>query len=216
MIGERVLVEIPELHLPKQVLQPGAYLYRGGEEINQLFVVLDGRVVISQGPNDDSKVIDLVTGPTFVGSEVITRSPRYETSARAYDSTCTIQRIAKTKLEELLQHSSQLGRSLLLSETLRAQRFSRRSVAQHYGSVASVAQVLMDLTEVNPTPNRISHINQEFIGSMAGVTRETTNHYLSRFANTGIVKKTGPPKAILILDSARLTEIAKGKSYSPY
>ncbi|MCG8609959.1 MAG: Crp/Fnr family transcriptional regulator [Pseudomonadales bacterium] len=194
--------------LGKQIkLQSGERLFSRGDQPCGLYAVLSGNIRITgTGINGKEAILTLVEAPQWFGEIAL-----FDNQARTHDamaeSSCLLWNIPQNKLTDLLYQHPEYWQDFgkLLTHKLRLAFQLIEDVAL-LPALPRLARRLLIMGEESGPGNMCLSIPQEVLGSMLGISRQTTNQILKELEQKGIIRLAR--SQIEILDPARLQQIA--------
>lgn len=207
-VSEQECEEIYAL-MQDKILAKGKALFESGDESNEFFVILKGKIKLVSSTSDGRENLVAVIGSKEFLGEVALFDPRPVTvSAIALTSIryCTIK---YRDLRKVLDKYPRVAQNMLriLANRLRKTDESLSDFV-FYDVPGRVAKSLLHLAESfgEPMPDKgifVPHdLTQEELSQLIGASRETVNRALAEFASRGWVKLG--IKSVTILDEEKL------------
>lgn len=187
-------------------LPRGKYLYRRGERCPGLYLVISGRIMLSVGTADASKVVEL-TGPgECIGlASAVLGIPEIQTAEMLADSTVLL--IPREILLGCVAANAALGLQLAtaLSRQVYASTADIEAFALHSGR-QRVVDYLLQIAAANGGRQRPLTLpaKKSIIASRLSLTPEYFSRMLHDLIEAGAITVNG--RQITILDPARLRE----------
>ena len=194
-------------------LSRGQVLFKEGDEGNQLFVVVDGKLKLGTTSNDGRENLLSILGPGDMFGELslFDPGPRTATATAVVDSK--LLTLANDQVIGWVKEHPQVSLQLLgrLAQRLRKANdvLSDLVFADVPGRVAKAIIELGERFGTNKDDGlHVNHeLTQEELAQLVGASRETVNKALADFASRGWVKLE--PRAVIVLDYERLVKRGK-------
>jgi CRP-like cAMP-binding protein len=169
----------------------GQSIFSQGDPANAVFYIQSGTVkmtVVSMSGKE--AVIAYLPAYSFLGEASLTGEPQRSSSAYALES-CTIIRIEKKVMQDLLHREPEFGKQFLAYLLSRNYRLQADLVDHLFNSSEKrLARLLMMMAnfdqETKPVPV-IAKISQETLSEMIGTTRSRVSFFLNRFRDLGYI-----------------------------
>lgn len=197
-----------------QKVPAGASLFLRGDDSAALYCILDGAVCISAVGMADRDAVLVVLGPSHWFGEIafIDDGPRtHDAHARV---PTTLLMVPRQAMSRLLLEQPQWWRYLgqLLAEKVRAMFTTLEDLTALSASVR-VARRLTAMAQGHGMlapglAQRRVEVNQEQLGAMLSLTRQTVSEVLRAFETRGVVKRSYG--AVEIIDWAALVRLGDG------
>ena len=191
-------------------LSRGQVLFKEGDEGNQLFVVVDGKLKLGTTSNDGRENLLSILGPGDMFGELslFDPGPRTATATAVVDSK--LLALANDQVIGWVKEHPQVSLQLLgrLAQRLRKANDVLSDLV--FADVPGrVAKAIIELGERFGTKKddglHVNHeLTQEELAKLVGASRETVNKALADFASRGWVKLE--PLAVIVLDYERLVK----------
>ena len=182
----------------------GKTLYRRGEHCQGLYLVTSGRIMLSVGNADASKVVDLIGPGECVGlAAALLGTPEIQTAETVAD--CTLLLIPREVLLDCVADTAALG--LQLATALSRQAYTSianiEAFVLHSGR-QRVVDYLLQIAAANGGRQRPLTLpaKKSIIASRLNLTPEYFSRMLHDLIEAGAIAVNG--RQIAILDSARL------------
>jgi CRP/FNR family transcriptional regulator, cyclic AMP receptor protein len=188
-------------------LSRGQVLFKEGDEGNQLFVVVDGKLKLGTTSNDGRENLLSILGPGDMFGELslFDPGPRTATATAVVDSK--LLALANDQVIGWVKEHPQVSLQLLgrLAQRLRKANdvLSDLVFADVPGRVAK-AIIELGGTKKDDGLHVNHELTQEELAQLVGASRETVNKALADFASRGWVKLE--PRAVIVLDYERLVK----------
>ena len=194
-------------------LSRGQVWFKEGDEGDQLFVVVDGKLKLGTTSNDGRENLLSILGPGDMFGELslFDPGPRTATATAVVDSK--LLALANDQVIGWVKEHPQVSLQLLgrLAQRLRKANDVLSDLV--FADVPGrVAKAIIELGERFGTKKddglHVNHeLTQEELAQLVGASRETVNKALADFASRGWVKLE--PRAVTILDYERLIKRAR-------
>ena len=191
-------------------LSRGQVLFKEGDEGDQLFVVVDGKLKLGTTSNGGRENLLSILGPGDMFGELslFDPGPRTATATAVVDSK--LLALANDQVIGWVKEHPQVSLHLLgrLAQSLRKANDVLSDLV--FADVPGrVAKAIIELGERFGTKKddglHVNHeLTQEELAQLVGASRETVNKALADFASRGWVKLE--PRAVIVLDYERLVK----------
>jgi CRP-like cAMP-binding protein len=191
-------------------LSRGQVLFKEGDEGDQLFVVVDGKLKLGTTSNDGRENLLSILGPGDMFGELslFDPGPRTATATAVVDSK--LLALGNDQVIGWVKEHPQVSLQLLgrLAQRLRKANDVLSDLV--FADVPGrVAKAIIELGErFGAKKDDGLHVNheltQEELAQLVGASRETVNKALADFATRGWVKLE--PRAVIVLDYERLVK----------
>jgi CRP/FNR family cyclic AMP-dependent transcriptional regulator len=174
-------------------------LFREGLSAEHLHIICDGRVKITASSSEGRLFLLRVAGPgDILGLAALYERTLHRVSAETI-APCIIKSIPRADYLRVMETHADISRatSLAIAREYNSAVLSARRLALHTSAAGKLASTLLDWARMDdgtngqiPTNLPISffmHLNQEDLGSMVGLSRETVSRLLTRFRREGLV-----------------------------
>jgi CRP-like cAMP-binding protein len=170
-------VDLPALRaslsgMPRDVLAPGAVIYREGDPSECLHLVLEGTVRVSTGPT--KTVLTSITAPAFLGHlGILTGLPR-----SAHIDTISAVTVIRLNQRQVTDMTS--------ARTPQGQAFRRLLLAAMGDLLAETNRSLIELVSQvgQPIPRDAARLQAEPVSRPPAPSRYSSAHAADRLANT--------------------------------
>lgn len=193
------------LRLP---VQRGATIFAEGDEGDRLYVILDGKVKLTQTSFDGRENVLAVMGPGDMFGELSLFDPRRRTANAVAITDGTLAALPHSALRELITGRPEVSLELLRTMAQRLRKTTDALSDLVFSDVPGrVAKAILDMAErfgvQHPQGILVPHdLTQEELAQLVGASRETVNKALADFASRGWVRLEG--RSVVILDLERL------------
>lgn len=167
----------------------------GGKPRN-LYVVCSGRLkLVVSAENGHSLLLRIAGQGDVIGLAAVLRNVPYEATAETLEP-CKMKRISQTEFLDFMRHHAQVGQNCATQAAAEYQQalISARRLALSGSAAARLANTLIEWARPHDltTPARFAMtLTHEELGSMAGITRETTTRLLARFEREALIHRKG-------------------------
>lgn len=173
----------------------GDAIFSQGDPANAVFYIQSGRVklnVVSMSGKE--AVIAHLPAASFFGEASLAGEPLRSSSAHALQS-CTIVRVEKTVMQDLLHREPEFAEQFLAHLLSRNSRMQADLIDHLFNSSEKrLARLLMLMANFGqkskPIPV-IAKISQEALAEMIGTTRSRVSFFLNRFRDLGYIDYNG-------------------------
>lgn len=172
----------------------GDVVFAEGDEANDFYTVVDGRIKVFKGTPDGRIVILEIFGPGDpVGAVVVYEELPYPATAVALEPTICL-RIPRTEFYRLLETRPSLVRGLLMSLTHRLVLLTNRLAERTGGRVETrFARLFLKLAADIGKPRDSGvfipmPLARQELADLLGTTVETSIRIMSRWGKEGVVK----------------------------
>jgi CRP/FNR family transcriptional regulator len=191
----------------------GRVIFREGEAGDRLFVVLDGKIKITQAVSDGRENLLSVLGPGEMFGELSLFDPGTRTATAAAVTDCRLASLDHDDLRPLLTGRPEVATHLLQALARRLRRTNEALADLVFSDVPGrVAKALLELADKFGQPDGagvvVEHdLTQEELAQLVGSSRETVNKALSDFAGRGWLRLQG--RSVTLLAADRLARRAR-------
>lgn len=179
--------------------EPHAVLFREGLPSDHLLVICSGHVKVTASSSEGRLFLLRVAGPgDILGLASLHERTLHRVSAEALVA-CTIKSIPRADFMQLMETHADISRitALAIARDYNSAVLSARRLALHTSAAGKLASILLDWARMDHEGSSLAHtslpisfamhLNQEDLGSMAGLSRETVSRLLTRFRREGLV-----------------------------
>ena len=191
----------------------GETVFTEGEQGNNLYLVLTGKVKIGRRAADGRENMLSVMGPSDMFGELSLFDPGPRTATATVVTDARLASLAHTSLRPWINDRPDIAEQLLRVLARRLRRTNDALADLIFTDVPGrVAKQLLALSERFGTEEadglRVHHdLTQEELAQLVGASRETVNKALADFASRGWVRVDS--RALTILDGERLARRAR-------
>lgn len=190
-------------------LRKGEHIYHQGSLTSHIVYLRKGLVMeYKKLENGNDQIVQIIKGRTYLGLHSLFggRENNYSYKALENIKVCYID---IDTFKNLVKTNSDFGYEILVSvskDTLNSHhRFLNINAKQTYGKVADA---LLYFANVIYGSNQFElPLKRDELGSLIGITRESTTRALIKFQNEGIIQISG--SNIILLQPAQLEKISK-------
>ena len=182
--------------------EPHTVLFHEGLPADHLSVLCTGSVKVTASSSKGRLFLLRVAGPgDILGLAALQEHAVHRVSAETL-STCTVKSIPRADYIRLMETHPDIRRvtTLAIAREYNSAVLSARRLALHTSAAGKLASTLLDWAHNNNTGACPTHthvpisfsmqLNQEDLGSMAGLSRETVSRLLTRFRREGLIDQT--------------------------
>lgn len=161
-----------------------------------LYVVCAGRLKVVVSSESGHSLLLRIAGPgDVIGLAAVLRNVPYEASAESLEP-CRLKRISQAAFLEFMHSHAQVSQNCANEAAAEYQQalISARRLALSGSAAARLANTLIEWARPRDlhAPARFAMtLTHEELGSMAGITRETTSRLLARFEREGLIHRRG-------------------------
>jgi len=183
-------------------------LFEEGASGNQLYVILDGKIKLTQAAADGRENLLSVLGPGEMFGELSLFDPRPRTASAVAVTDSRLGALAHDDLRSWLTGRPDVALHLLQALAQRLRRANDVMADLVFTDVPGrVAKALLDLAgrfgESQPDGLHVNHdLTQEELAQLVGASRETVNKALADFAARGWLQLSA--KSVLLIEPERL------------
>lgn len=191
----------------------GETVFAEGESGDRLFVVLEGKVKLSQTSGDGREQVMAVLGRGDMFGELSLFDPGTRTSTATAVTDTVLLGLSQRDLRPWLTGRPEVAEALLQALAQRLRRTNEARADLVFSDVPGrVAKALLELSdkfgEEQPDGSRlVAHdLTQEELAQLVGASRETVNKSLADFAQRGWLRLEA--RSVILLDVDRLVRRA--------
>ena len=175
--------------------RPNIIVFAQGEPAAALFYIHKGKVKISVNSKSGKEAVIAMLGEgDFFGEGCLAGQPVRISSATAM-TECSIMRLERETVVEMLKKESSLAELLLAYTLTRTIRIEEDLVDQLFNSSEKrLARALLLLANFGKEgkPETVIHpISQETLAEMIGTTRSRVSFFMNKFRRLGFIKYNG-------------------------
>lgn len=190
----------------------GEYIFRSGDKADKLYIVVSGKMKISNYLSDGrEQILYIYSAGDFVGAFNLLKEDEFKYNAEALEDT-TISTLSKNKFNEIILKNPEITLKILEKSYERIRDVEglvvRLSAANTDAKVAGLLLELMEDFGSKENSNTVLEltINREEMGNYAGIARETMTRKLNHFKELGYIDFIGNKK-IIIKEENKLREL---------
>lgn len=190
----------------------GEYIFRSGDKADRLYIVVSGKMKISNYLSDGrEQILYIYSAGDFVGAFNLLKEDEFKYNAEALEDT-TISTLSKNKFNEIILKNPEITLKILEKSYERIRDVEglvvRLSAANTDAKVAGLLLELMEDFGSKESSNTVLEltINREEMGNYAGIARETMTRKLNHFKELGYIDFIGNKK-IIIKEENKLREL---------
>lgn len=188
-------------------------VFSEGEPGDRLFIIVDGKVKLSQTSSDGREQVMAVLGAGAMFGELSLFDPGARTSTASAVTDSVLLSLSQRDLRPWLTGRPEVAESLLQALAQRLRRTNEAMADLVFSDVPGrVAKALLDLADkfgqVQPDGSTlVSHdLTQEELAQLVGASRETVNKSLADFASRGWIRLEA--RSVILLDAERVARRA--------
>lgn len=195
--------------MAQTTIPKGDVVFAEGEPGDRLFVVLDGKIKLSQTSADGREQVMAVLGHGEMFGELSLFDPGERTSTATAVTDSVLLGLGQGDLRPWLTGRPEVAEALLQALAQRLRRTNEAMADLVFSDVPGrVAKALLELSEKFGVPEAdgsilVAHdLTQEELAQLVGASRETVNKSLADFAQRGWLRLEA--RAVTLLDVERL------------
>jgi CRP/FNR family transcriptional regulator, cyclic AMP receptor protein len=194
-------------------LARGERLFDEGDDGDQLYVVLDGKIKLTRASADGRENVTSVLGPGEMFGELSLFDPRPRTMGAVAVTDARLAALDHDELRKWLADRPDVAMHLLRALVRRLRRTNDVLSDLVFTDVPGrVAKALLDLAErfgiQQEDGVQVNHdLTQEELAQLVGASRETVNKALADFVARGWIQLH--PKSVLLVEPDRLKKRAR-------
>lgn len=194
-------------------LRRGEILFNEGDDGNQLYVVIEGKIKLGRTSPDGRENLLAILGPGQMFGELSFFDPGPRSATATAVTDVEMKSLGHEALIPVLEAHPVVAQALLNQLAGRLRRTNEVVGDLVFSDVPGrVAKALLDLaSRFGRRADDGIHVNhdltQEELAQLVGASRETVNKALADFAHRGWIRLEG--KSVLISDSERLARRAR-------
>ena len=179
-----------------------AVLFQEGFLADHLSIICSGRVKVTASSSNGRNFLLRVAGPgDILGLPALHERKLHRVTAETL-SLCTIKSIPTAGFTRIMETHADISRitALAIARDYNSAFLSARRLALHTSAAGKLASTLLDCARMdnvsnNRAPSNLPisfpmHLNQEDLGSMVGLSRETVSRLLTRFRREGLLEQS--------------------------
>lgn len=197
-----------EVHLSR-----GEVLFREGDDGDQIYVVVDGKIKLGRSASDGRENLLAVLGPGQMFGELSLFDPGPRSATASAITETTLLGLGHKDLLPWLTGRPEVARNLLSQLAQRLRRSNDTLADLVFSDVPGrVAKQLLDLSERFGIPSaeglRVVHdLTQEELAQLVGASRETVNKALADFVSRNWIRLES--RSVVLTDIDRLRRRAR-------
>lgn len=191
-------------------LSRGASVFHEGDQGDQLYVIVTGKIKLGRTSPDGRENLLAVLGPGELFGEMALFDPSPRNATATAVSETRLAGLRHENLRKAIQASPDVSLQLLQALARRLRRTNDSLADLVFSDVPGrVAKALLDLADRfgRPTTDGIlvaHELTQEELAQLVGASRETVNKALAEFVQRGWLRLEA--RAVVILDLQRLRQ----------
>lgn len=191
-------------------LSRGASVFREGDQGDQLYFIVSGKVKLGRTSADGRESLVAILGPGELFGEMALFDPAPRSTAATAVSETRLAGLKNESLKALLQQRPEVSMQLLQALARRLRRTNDNLSDLVFSDVPGrVAKAILDLADRFGRPATdgilVAHeLTQEELAQLVGASRETVNKALAEFVQRGWLRLEA--RAVVILDVNRLRQ----------
>lgn len=192
----------------------GEVIFAEGDAGDRLYVIVDGKVKLSQTSADGREQVLVVLGAGGMFGELSLFDPGSRTSTATAVTDTVLLGLGQRDLRPWLTGRPEVAEALLQALAQRLRRTNEAMADLVFSDVPGrVAKALLDLSSKFGQPQEdgsilVAHdLTQEELAQLVGASRETVNKSLADFAHRGWLRIEA--RAVVLLDIERLARRAR-------
>jgi CRP/FNR family transcriptional regulator len=191
-------------------LSRGASVFREGDQGDQLYFIVSGKVKLGRTSPDGRESLLAILGPGELFGEMALFDPSPRTATATAVSETRLAGLKNESLNALLRTRPEVSAQLLQALARRLRRTNDSLSDLVFSDVPGrVAKALLDLADRFGRPATdgvlVAHeLTQEELAQLVGASRETVNKALAEFVQRGWLRLEA--RAVVILDMQRLRQ----------
>jgi len=169
----------------------GESIFSQGDPANSVFYILSGKIKLTVvSMNGKEAVIAHLPATNFFGESSLAGETHRSASASALEA-CTIFRIDKSVMQDLLHREPQFAEQFLAHMLSRSNRMQADLVDHLFNSsekrLARLLMLMANFGQASEPIPVIAKISQETLAEMIGTTRSRVSFFLNRFRDLGYI-----------------------------
>lgn len=191
-------------------LSRGASVFREGDQGDQLYFIVSGKVKLGRTSPDGRESLVAILGPGELFGEMALFDPAPRSTAATAVSETRLAGLKNESLNALLRQRPEVSMQLLQALARRLRRTNDNLSDLVFSDVPGrVAKAILDLADRFGRPATdgilVAHeLTQEELAQLVGASRETVNKALAEFVQRGWLRLEA--RAVVILDVNRLRQ----------
>lgn len=194
-------------------LSRGASVFHEGDDGDQLYVILSGKIKLGRTAPDGRENLLAILGPGEVFGEMALFNPAPRSASATAVSATSLAGLRHENLRKVIYSSPEVSMQLLGALARRLSRTNESLADLVFSDVPGrVAKALLDLADRFGRPTAdgllVAHdLTQEELAQLVGASRETVNKALAEFVQRDWIRLEN--RAVIILDLQRLRQRAR-------
>ena len=194
-------------------LSRGASAFHEGDQGDQLYVIMSGKIKLGRTASDGRENLVAVLGPGEIFGEMALFNPAPRNATATAVSATRLAGLRHENLRRAIASSPDVSVQLLQALAQRLSKTNESLADLVFSDVPGrVAKTLLQLANRFGVHEggalRVNHdLTQEEIAQLVGASRETVNKALATFAHRGWIRLEG--KSVLIVDTEHLARRAR-------
>ncbi len=191
-------------------LSRGASVFREGDQGDQLYFIVSGKVKLGRTSSDGRESLVAILGPGELFGEMALFDPAPRSTTATAVSETRLAGLKNESLKALLRNRPEVSMQLLQALARRLRRTNDNLSDLVFSDVPGrVAKAILDLADRFGRPATdgilVAHeLTQEELAQLVGASRETVNKALAEFVQRGWLRLEA--RAVVILDVNRLRQ----------
>ncbi|MEV8145321.1 Crp/Fnr family transcriptional regulator [Specibacter sp. NPDC078709] len=191
-------------------LSRGASVFREGDQGDQLYFIVSGKVKLGRTSADGRESLVAILGPGELFGEMALFDPAPRSTTATAVSETRLAGLKNESLNALLRNRPEVSMQLLQALARRLRRTNDNLSDLVFSDVPGrVAKAILDLADRFGRPATdgilVAHeLTQEELAQLVGASRETVNKALAEFVQRGWLRLEA--RAVVILDVNRLRQ----------
>jgi len=176
-------------------LDTNTVVFSQGDVANALFYIRNGKVKVTVVSNAGKEAVIAVLGPgDFVGEGCLAGQQLRVSTATAM-TECSIMRLEKATVVEMLQQEPAFSELLLSYMLTRTTRIEEDLIDQLFNSsekrLARALLLLANYGKYGQPETVIPRISQDMLAEMIGTTRSRVSFFMNKFRRLGFIEYDG-------------------------
>ena len=191
-------------------LSRGASAFHEGDQGDQLYVIMSGKIKLGRTASDGRENLVAVLGPGEIFGEMALFNPAPRNATATAVSATRLAGLRHENLRRAIASSPDVSLQLLQALAQRLSKTNESLADLVFSDVPGrVAKALLDLADRFGRPAAdgllVAHdLTQEELAQLVGASRETVNKALAEFVQRGWIRLEN--RAVVILDLQRLRQ----------
>ena len=191
-------------------LSRGASAFHEGDQGDQLYVIMSGKIKLGRTASDGRENLVAVLGPGEIFGEMALFNPAPRSATATAVSATRLAGLRHENLRRAIASSPDVSLQLLQALAQRLSKTNESLADLVFSDVPGrVAKALLDLADRFGRPAAdgllVAHdLTQEELAQLVGASRETVNKALAEFVHRGWIRLEN--RAVVVLDLQRLRQ----------